>query len=115
MSSRKKTGAERFFEKQMSDPEFAAAYEQARSEIDATDQIIRALDKARVEANISKAELARRIGAAPEHVRKLFTASGQNPTVTILTKMARALDCKLQVVKVTTIPRRRSDHSKDAA
>ena len=99
MSKRRKTGAERFFGEKMRDPAFADAYREARSEIDATDQIMRQLDAARVQAQMSKADLARAIGVAPEYVRKLFTASRQNPTAITLTKMAEAVGYELQLVR----------------
>jgi ribosome-binding protein aMBF1 (putative translation factor) len=73
-----KTGFDRFFDEQMKDRKFAGAYGEARAEIDATDKLVRALDQARVLSGISKAELARKIGAKPEILRRLFTIEGAN-------------------------------------
>lgn len=41
-------------------------------------------DEARVQQGMTKAELARRAGMAPEAVRRLFTAEGPNPTAATL-------------------------------
>lgn len=64
-----KTGFEKYFARKMKSAEFAAAYDAARSVLDATDQIVRTMVAARVEFGMSKAELARRIGAT---VRKCW-------------------------------------------
>jgi hypothetical protein len=61
MSQRRRTGFDVFFEEQMKGVDFAAGYEQARRKIDAVDRIVRALDEARVDVGMSKAELARKI------------------------------------------------------
>ncbi len=41
---------------------------------------------------MTKAELARQAGIAPEVVRRLFTAKGANPTAATLIALADALD-----------------------
>jgi ribosome-binding protein aMBF1 (putative translation factor) len=68
-----KTGFDKFFEAHMKNRDFAAGYEQTKREIDTVDRIVRALDEARVEVGMSKAELARRISTTPELVRRLLT------------------------------------------
>jgi ribosome-binding protein aMBF1 (putative translation factor) len=69
-----------------------------RSTIDATDQLVRAMDAARVELGMSKAELARRIGAKPEIVRRLFTARTANPTLNTVAQIADVLGLRLDLV-----------------
>jgi transcriptional regulator with XRE-family HTH domain len=44
---------------------------------------------------MTKAELARRAGMAPEVVRRLFTAEGPNPTAATLVALADVLDVEL--------------------
>ena len=61
MPARRKTGFDKFFEAQMSDPEFASGYKRAKRTIDAVDRIVGALDEAHVDLGMSKAELARRV------------------------------------------------------
>jgi ribosome-binding protein aMBF1 (putative translation factor) len=98
MPARRKTGFDKFFEAQMKDREFAAGYEQTKREIDAVDRIVRALDEARVEVGMSKAELARRISTTPEVVRRLLTEEHANPTIATVVKLANVLGLHLELV-----------------
>ncbi len=99
------TGFDRFFKKQMGNPAFRAEYERARAEIDATDQLVRDLDAAREQAGMGKSELARKIAARPEVVRRLFTAENPNPTIDTIVKVATALGYHLELVQ--NLPPRR--------
>jgi transcriptional regulator with XRE-family HTH domain len=87
----KKTGFDKFFDEQMGDAEFRQGYEKIRSEIDAVDALVRALDDARVAMGVSKVELARQISAKPAAIRRLFTAKQVNPTLATFAKLAEAL------------------------
>ena len=98
-----RTGAERYLARRLEDPEYRAAYEQARERIDQVDAVIQALDDRRVEFNISKAELARRAGVKPESIRRLFSAETPNPTLSTLVALAGALD-----LEILPSPRRRA-------
>lgn len=91
MARSKKTGFDKFLDEQLRNPQFAKKYARARSEIDAVDRIVRALDDARIALGMSKAELARLIAAKPEIVRRLFTSKGANPTLATVVKVASAL------------------------
>ncbi len=93
-----KTGFDRFLDEKVSDPAFRHEFDVARAEIAATDSLIRALEGARASRGISKAELARRISAKPEIVRRLLTDTSGNPTVQTVFKVAAALDCHLELV-----------------
>ncbi len=93
-----KTGFDRFLDERLSDPTFRHDFDVARAEIAATDALIRALEGARESRGISKAELARRISAKPEIVRRLLTDVRGNPTVQTVFKVAAALDCHLELV-----------------
>jgi len=97
MTSRK-TGFDKFFDAQMKKPSFARGYKRARAEIGAVDQLVRALDEARIKTGMSKAALARLISAKPEIVRRLFTSKG-NPTLETVTKIAAALGYRLELVQ----------------
>lgn len=98
MARRTKTGFDRYFDERMQDPTFAAEYTQARAEIDAVDGLIRALEQARERSGLTKADLARRIEAKPEIVRRLLTDAGGNPTMSTVLKVASALGCHLELV-----------------
>lgn len=106
----KKTGFDKFFDEQMRDAELRGAYEQIRSEIDTVDALVRALDDARVELGISKADLARQISAEPAAIRRLFTAERSNPTLATFAKLAEALG--YEVVLAPKKPTRRSAKSR---
>lgn len=93
-----KTGFDKFFAAQMRKPSFAKRYTSARAQVDAVDRIVRALDDARIDLGVTKAELARRISAKPEIVRRLFTAKAPNPTLATILKVAAALGYKMQLV-----------------
>jgi len=81
----------------MQDPEFRHEYEAARRQIDQVDAVVRALDQLRMEAGLSKAELARRIGRNPAAVRRLFS-SRANPEMGTIAAIAAALDAEIKIV-----------------
>jgi DNA-binding XRE family transcriptional regulator len=91
-----------------------AEYERARQEIEQIDAVIRSLDELRVDAGISKAELARRVGRNPASIRRLFTAEQARPELPLIISIANALDASIQVRRR---PRRPTDkrRSRDAA
>lgn len=62
------------------------------------DGIIRRIDRLRVENNLTKAELARRIGKNPAAVRRLFTGEA-NPTLSTVVELLGALDASLQITE----------------
>ncbi len=104
-SKRKKTGFDKFFDEQMRDDKFRAGYEKIRNEVDVVDALVRALDAARVDVGISKAELARQIAAKPAAIRRLFTAQRANPTLATFAKLAEALGYELHLTPKTSSPR----------
>jgi DNA-binding phage protein len=116
MPPRPKTAFDRYFDEQMKDPAFAVEYRAARAEIDAIDKLIRALDAARLIEGLSKAELARKIGAQPEMVRRLLTTPKGNPTMDTVLKVASALGYHLELVpNRRTAGARRSAQRRHAA
>ncbi len=98
MADKKKTAFDKYFDKRMKEEKFALEYAAASTEIDAIDRLIRALNEAREEKNLSKADLARKIGAKPEIVRRLFTVESPNPTFSTILDLATALDLDLRLV-----------------
>ncbi len=107
MSKARKTGFDRYFERRMGDPTFRQAYVDARTRIDAVDQVVRSLDTAREEMGMSKAELARRIGVRPESIRRLFSAPSPNPTLDTVIAVAQALDLRVRVESERPVAGRR--------
>ncbi len=81
------------------DSEFRAAYERAAREIAQVDEVIRKLDALRVEQNMSKAELARRVARNPSSIRRLFTSHQARPEFPLLANIADVLGAELTVVR----------------
>lgn len=86
----------------MQDPDFRAEYERTRQELAQVNEVMRTLDSLRVDAGLSKADLAREIGRNDAVVRRLFTAE-VNPELRTVAALAAALGAEIQIV-----PRRRS-------
>jgi ribosome-binding protein aMBF1 (putative translation factor) len=102
-----RTGAERYFERQRTNPEYESAYQEAAATVRAIDELVRSIDIRREERGLSKAELARQAGLPPEAVRRLFTMRSPNPTATTLVALARALELDL-VAEPRAKPARKS-------
>jgi DNA-binding phage protein len=79
----------------LEDPEFLREYVRESVRIATIDQLVNALDDARVAAALSKAELARAISAEPAVVRRLFSARHINPTLGTLAEVAAALGMRV--------------------
>ena len=69
------------------------------------DGLVRALDEARQEQGLTKAELARRIGAEPAAVRRLLTTPEPNPTMATFVSAAQALGLQIKVTPLRQVPR----------
>ena len=88
-------------DERLEDPEFRAEYQRTRRELAQVDAIMQSLDDLRVDAGLSKADLAREIGRNDAVVRRLFTAQ-VNPELRTVAALAAALDADIRIV-----PRRR--------
>jgi DNA-binding phage protein len=101
VAKRSMTSFEMELNEQLKNPQFARQFQTARDEIasvdKATNAFLSALDKVRIRRGLTKAELARRIGAEPAVMRRLLSAEGQNPTLTTLLKIAAALGLQLEL------------------
>lgn len=93
-------------QRDLQDPEFLREYVAGSVRIAATDAIINALDEARVSAGLSKAELARAIGAEPAAVRRLFSSPTANPTLGTLAALAAALGLRISVEPLSAADRK---------
>ncbi|MBK6691780.1 MAG: helix-turn-helix transcriptional regulator [Myxococcales bacterium] len=94
----------------MTSASFAKSYAAARAEIDAIDEMVRALDAAREKAGLTKAQLAAAIDTRPEVIRRLFTTKSPNPTLSTILRVAAAVGCRIELAHDTRVrkPRRRS-------
>jgi ribosome-binding protein aMBF1 (putative translation factor) len=92
-----KTAYDRMFEEKMRDPQWAAGYHRARTRLEQTEHVLKVLDEARVAHHLSKAELARRIGAEPSVVRRLFSDDSANPTLGRVAEIAAELGYEISL------------------
>src|SRR5438270_251460 len=81
----------------MREPGLAAACRAARAEIDGVDALIRVVEGALEARQISKAELARRIGARPENIRRLLSDPKGNPTLDTIMKVLHEVGMHLEI------------------
>ena len=89
------------------DPEFARAYAAESARIEAIDSIIHALDEARGTEKLSKAALARAIGADASTVRRLLSSESVNPTLSTIAEVAAALGMKVTLTPMSEDERTR--------
>ncbi|MHB1710491.1 MAG: helix-turn-helix domain-containing protein [Acidimicrobiales bacterium] len=85
----------------MKDPEYAAAYKNARRRIDDVDKVVRAIEDQRVFLGLTKAELARRVGVRPEAIRRLLSGHHTNPTLSTVVSLAAVLELDIVAVPST--------------
>ncbi|MDY0913646.1 helix-turn-helix transcriptional regulator [Rathayibacter festucae] len=91
----------------LDDPEFARAYAAESIRVATLDAVVNQLDDLRETAHLSKAALARAIGAEPSVVRRLFSSSSANPTLGTLAEVAAALGMKVALVPMEAEERQR--------
>lgn len=84
----------------LEDPKFLREYITESVRIATIDAIINTLDDARISAGLSKAKLARAIGAEPATIRRLFSAGTANPTLGTLAEVAAALGLRISVERL---------------
>lgn len=84
-------------EGKLENPVFLRAYVIESIRISTVDAILGQLDEAREEIGITKAELARAIGAEPASLRRLFASNAVNPTLGTLADMAAVLGLRVSL------------------
>lgn len=94
----------------LQDPAFLREYVVESLRIATIDRIVNALDEAREAAGLSKAELARAIGAQPANIRRLFTSHSASPTLATLAEVAAALGMRVTLTPMAE--RERKDVTK---
>lgn len=83
---------QKYLNKQMEDPEFAAEYEAMRPEYEAT----RAVIAARLESNMTQKELAERTGIRQSNISRIENGSS-SPTIDTLARIAAGLGKRLKI------------------
>lgn len=87
--------------------EFLRDYVVESMRIATIDRLVNELDEAREAAGLSKAELARAIGAEPASIRRLFATGHSNPTLGTLAEVASALGMKVTLTPLPAAERRK--------
>jgi DNA-binding phage protein len=93
-----KTAFDRYVAEQLKSPTFAAEFERVGIEIRAVDDLIKAVDAARLDLGMSKAELARKVSTTPEAMRRLLTADDVNPTFNTILSVLEAVGLRFGIV-----------------
>ena len=91
----------------LEDPEFLRDYVVESMRIATIDRLVNELDEAREAAGLSKAELARAIGAEPASIRRLFANGHSNPTLGTLAEVASALGMQVTLTALPAAERRK--------
>jgi transcriptional regulator with XRE-family HTH domain len=90
----------------LEDPDFMREYVIESIRIATIDAIVGRLDEARDAAGLTKADLARAIGAEPAVVRRLFASGHVNPTLGTLAEVAAALGMRVTLERLPQAERR---------
>jgi transcriptional regulator with XRE-family HTH domain len=91
----------------LQDPEFLRDYVVESMRIATIDRLVNELDEAREAAGLTKAELARAIGAEPASIRRLFASGHSNPTLGTLAEVASALGMQVTLTPLPATERRK--------
>lgn len=81
-----------YLKKQMDDPDFKAEYEAMRPDYEA----IRAVIAARLESNMTQAELAEKTGIRQSNISRIESGAS-SPTIDTLARLAAGLGKKLKI------------------
>jgi DNA-binding phage protein len=96
--SKNKTAFDRYHEKRMKSPEYAETFKREHAYTKVVDRLVNELDEIRDKLGLSKAELARKIGANPSIARRLFSTEQPNPTLSTMVKVLHAMGYELKIV-----------------
>jgi DNA-binding phage protein len=83
--------------RELADPNARAFFERELSKANAIATLMRTLDEARKRNDISKAEVARRVGSERSSISRLLSGREANPTLNTLADVADALDVEIEV------------------
>lgn len=95
----------------LKDPEFLRDYVVESMRIATIDRLVNELDEAREAAGLTKAELARAIGAEPASIRRVFASGHSNPTLGTLAEVASALGMQVTLTPLPAAERRKVTQS----
>lgn len=88
--------------RKLADPAVQERYERTRRTVAAIRATLMRVDQKRMQAGLTKAELARRLGANPATMRRLLSSGDHNPTLKTVLEI-----CDVLGMEVTVAPKRR--------
>lgn len=97
--------------RELEDPYFRAGFERKLAKLEATNDLLHSLERARARKQLTKAEVARRINRRPEAVSRLLAGKDQSASLDTITDLAYALGLEIEL-RIRKRPRRsRNAHS----
>ena len=93
-----RTAFDDFFDEQIADPARAAAYVEARAEIDTVDKFQRAIEALRARRRITKAKLATMSKLPAQSVRKVLTDKRANPGLATVLSILKGMGYGFDIV-----------------
>jgi DNA-binding phage protein len=106
LSAQRKKGAtlvtdqrafDNYLDQQLADPEFKVGFERKLATLQSFVKLMKAMDRARESRNLSKREVAERMGRQPSAVSRLLCGKGPNPTLETIADLADALDLTVSI------------------
>jgi DNA-binding phage protein len=97
--------------RELADPRARAFFERELAKANAIATLMLALDEARKRNDLSKAEVARRVGSERSSISRLLSGNEANPTFNTLADVADALDVEIEVRVKPRAARSRRPHT----
>lgn len=88
--------------RKLADPAVRERYERTRRTVTTIREMLQRVDAERAYVGLTKAELARRLGANPATMRRLLSAGQRNPTLKTVLEL-----CDVLGLEVTVAPKRK--------
>ena len=97
-----KTNFEEFLETQLTYPAVRAEFDSFSQQIQNVEVLLEYFDVRRAQLGLNKTQLATKMNLQPSNVRRLFSASSQNPSFATMIEMANALNLEFKLVPIAT-------------
>lgn len=84
-------------ERELADPQARAIFESELAKANALATLLETIEEARKRRELSKAEVARRVGSERSAISRLLSGRNANPTFNTLADLAAALDLEIEM------------------
>jgi antitoxin HicB len=88
---------ERDLERELADPQARAIFERELAKASAIATLLQSIEQARARRQLTKAEVARRVGSERSAISRLLAGKNANPTFNTLADLADALDLEIEL------------------